>query len=147
MSCYSAYAENSKSTEKFCYQYDPHIFTDVKSNVSKKDIKYFGPKVAQLIALLNEACVQYGTSESEYKPRLVKPLLYNTLIKTISFYKKEIRKGNISKEEATATLTELLQKGYVCVFEDTTQLEEQLASANTPEKIMEIMGNVSIVAY
>lgn len=135
------------SDTTFLFKYYPNLFEYDTEGVSQKNVKSFGEEVASLIIMLDEACVKYGKSESDYKPRMIKPTLYNAMTKTIGYFRKEIKQGKISKEAAVTQLSALLRKGYVCVFEETDELEDLLAEANTPVEIISIMDKVSISAY
>jgi len=76
---------------------------------------------------------------------IVKPIIYKAVNKVNNYYKKQIRKGNISKEEAIRELSHILDCANVVCFEDnTTAFENAVSKAKTPEEIISVFNKVTI---
>ena len=76
---------------------------------------------------------------------IYKPAIYNAVVKVDKYICKAVKKGEISKEEAVATLKHILDCAIALSIEnDTKMFEKEIAAAKTPESIIRIFNHVEL---
>lgn len=76
---------------------------------------------------------------------IYKPTIYNAITKLEAYYKKAVRKNQISTAEAASKLAEFLDIVYIVYYaEGTENLEKALRKAKTPQQIVDIFNSVLI---
>ena len=74
-----------------------------------------------------------------------KPAIYNAVIKTDKYIRKAVNKGEITKEEAVATLRHILDCANALAMEHNTKtFEKEIAGAKTPESVIQIFKKVEL---
>ena len=90
---------------------------------------YLGEKFTQMFFALKEQYVytpEKSAINMDPSPTTEKPAIYNSVKKLDRHYKKMIKKGKISKEDAMKKLTTIVSVGYSIRHADTEQLEKML---------------------
>ena len=76
---------------------------------------------------------------------IYKPAIYNAVVKADKYICKAVKKGEIPKEEAVATLKHILDCAIALSIEhDTKMFEKEIAAAKTPESIIRIFNHVEL---
>jgi hypothetical protein len=87
--------------------------------------------------------VSIGPSTSSAE--IVKPAVYNAVNKVNAYYKKAVRKGLISKEEAIRKLSHIFDCANVICFDDqSVSFEHAVNKAASPEEIIALFDCVDI---
>lgn len=73
---------------------------------------------------------------------VVKPAIYNSVLKLNRYYKKAIKNDAINLEEATQTFSQVLNKALYLYSEETGEFEKYLQKQKKPEKIIEAFALV-----
>ena len=88
-----------------------------------------------------EQSVGFSSSTVE----IVKPTIYNSVNRVNNFYKKALRKGEITESETKKTLNHLLDCANLLCFEDNTEnIESEIKQAKTIEDIIRIFASIRI---
>lgn len=87
--------------------------------------------------------VSIGPSTSNTE--IVKPAIYNAVNKVNNYYKKAIRKGLVSKDEAVKQLSHIFDCANVMCFDDeSAPFEQAVNKAGSPEEIIALFQSVEI---
>ncbi len=87
--------------------------------------------------------VSIGPSTSNTE--IVKPAVYNAVNKVNAYYKKAVRKGLISREEAIRKLSHIFDCANVICFDDQSgSFEHAVGKAASPEEIVALFDCVDI---
>ncbi|GAT63062.1 hypothetical protein [Paludibacter jiangxiensis] len=87
--------------------------------------------------------VSIGPSTSNTE--IVKPAVYNAVNKVNAYYKKAVKKGLVSKEEAIRKLNHIFDCANVICFDDQSEpFEHAVSKANSPEDIISLFDCVDI---
>lgn len=114
-------------------------------NYSKKYAKLFGVTVARQITLVDMSYVVYSGSGNDYRPRVIKPALYNAITQLTQYYKDQVKEEQITPETAGEELSAILIKGYACYSANTEKLEEILNEANSIEELKLTFSKIKLV--
>lgn len=99
---------------------------------------YLGAEFTKMFFALKEQYVYIPEKTSinmDPSPTTEKPAIYNSVKKLDRHYKKLLKKGKISKEEAMEKLTRIVSVGYSIRYEDTAVLEDMLWNIKDVEKL------------
>ena len=78
--------------------------------------------------------------------QFVKPVIYNAVQKVNKYLKKSVKKGLVSKDEATTIMNHVLDCANVVCFEpDTEAFEQAIDNAETREDIIRVFQNTELV--
>ncbi len=78
--------------------------------------------------------------------QFVKPIIYNAVQKVNKYLKKSVKKGLVTKEDATAIMNHMLDCANVVCFEpDTEAFEQAIDNAETREDIIRVFQNTELV--
>lgn len=78
--------------------------------------------------------------------QFVKPVVYNAVQKVNKYLKKSVKKGLVTKEEATALMNHVLDCANVVCFEpDTEAFEQAIDNAQTREDIIRVFQDTELV--
>lgn len=88
--------------------------------------------------------VSVGFTDTSFE--LVKPSIYKAVQKVNKYYKKALRKKQISQEEAIVGMAHVLDCANVMCFDDNTgAFEEAVKSCAEPQDIVALFGKVALV--
>lgn len=77
---------------------------------------------------------------------IVKPAIYNAVLKVNKYYRKALRKGLVSKDNAVKELSHILDCANVICFEDQTEgFEEAVSKAGEPQEIIALFNQVKLI--
>jgi hypothetical protein len=86
---------------------------------------------------------EVSTCFSGQTVEILKPIIYNAVIKVDKFIRKAVNKRNMNEEEAIAILKHIFDCANVLATENDTQdIEKKIAAAKTPEDIILFFNNV-----
>lgn len=92
--------------------------------------------------LVSEQSIGFASTNVQFN----KPVIYNAVQKVNKHLKKAVKKGLLSKEEATQILSHVLDCANVACFEpDTEAFEEAISEADTREDIIRVFENTELV--
>jgi hypothetical protein len=87
--------------------------------------------------------VKIGLSKSAVE--IQKPSVYNAVIKVNNYYKKAVRKGTISKDEAEHKLSHIFDcANVICFSYNTSDFENAVKNVKSPEDIISLFDKVVI---
>ena len=132
------------TTANFEFNYPANEPWKKITDYSQKDANLFGKEIAQQLCMIDHRYIIFSQSENDYRPDIIKPTIYGSLLKLKNHYKTLLKKGLIEPEEAKTELGMFLIKGYVCYAEDTGTLEELLSEAETFEDIVKVMDRITL---
>ena len=128
----------------FAQTEDEFEFQDRREEIEEVEVPryekkhYLGDKFTQMYVALKEQYV-YTPEKSpvnmDPSPTTEKPAIYNSVKKLDRHYKKLLKKGKISKEDAIAKLTTIYAVGYSIRYADTEKLEKMLWGIKDVEKL------------
>ncbi len=75
---------------------------------------------------------------------ITKPIIYYSLKKLNSHYKKQLKKGRIDSSEAVKKLGWYFDVGFAIYEQDTSELEKALKSAKKPDEIAQVFAHVTL---
>ena len=108
---------------------------------------YLGNEIAKKIYLLRDKYTyqEEGTPLNPNPKTIVrKPAIYYDILKLTKYYKKAVKKGIMTEEEARNELGHFLDIGYSAFYESTDQLEEELGAVKKPEEIIAVLKKVEL---
>lgn len=104
---------------------------------------FMGEQIGKKLALLS-ASYTWKAEATATSPvaitNIEKPLIYNNVKKLERFYKKGIRKDEISFEEASATFERILDISLLIRFQSTSALEEDLKTVKEENELVAIFS-------
>ncbi len=115
------------------------------NNYSSKDERIFGQTIAKQLSMIDHHYIVYSTSENDYHPRIIKPVIYKSLNILKNHYRHLIRKKTITQNKAEQEFQIYLIKGYVCYSEETEEIEEILRYAQSVEEIKNVFDQIKLV--
>ncbi|MBN1416987.1 MAG: hypothetical protein JW973_17965 [Bacteroidales bacterium] len=83
------------------------------------------------------------TSPGE-KTVVLKPVIYNTVLKLNRLLKKQVKKGIVDKERATNDLDYCLDVALSVLGDVTTDFEAELRKAKSPDQIIQVFNKVEL---
>lgn len=138
-------SEDCNKDESFCYRYcvDEKSLSDIKeSNISDHPL---GVNIAKKLYLFRNTytVIEQPTPTSPGEKTIVyKPSIYNSLLKLNRYYKKEVKQGVITKEEASERLERYLDIAISIFIENTETFEQKLKKAKGPDEISKVFSLV-----
>lgn len=119
---------------------------DLKSvDMTLVPVNFYGEDIALKYYVLKNTYtfVIKGTPSSPGdKTEIEKPVIYNSLKKLSRYYKKMVKKGTISKEEARAKLHHALDVGLSVRNQDTSKFEDTIRNTKDIAKIASLFDAV-----
>jgi hypothetical protein len=106
---------------------------------------YMGNDIAYLFYVLKSTYtfIIPGTPASPGdKIQIEKPVVYNAIRKISKHYKKSIKKGIITSEEAKQRMTRILEAGICIFFQETSELETAIRKAKKPDPIEQVFLSI-----
>jgi len=141
-----AQSVNAQEKEK---HYTLTVYTSVSKSESSFDEKH--PLCNSLNCSWNRFQANYrrvskvSTGFSGQAVEIYKPAIYNAVVKTDKYIRKAASKGEITKEDAIATLKHILDCANALAMEsDTKSFEKEIAGAKTPESIIRFFSQVEL---
>jgi hypothetical protein len=106
-----------------------------------------GDNIARKLYLLKETYTYIElptpTSPGE-KTIITKPSIYNSLQKLNRYYKKQVKGGEMSEEEARVKLNQYLDIAISIFIENTESFEDELRKARKPDEISQVFSMVML---
>jgi hypothetical protein len=106
-----------------------------------------GDNIARKLYLLKETYTYIElptpTSPGE-KTIITKPSIYHSLQKLNRYYKKQVKGGDMSEEEAKMKLNQYLDIAISIFIENTESFEDELRKARKPNEISEVFSMVML---
>lgn len=141
--------EKNKNTDSTVYEFrfsysgeEPWVSVD---DYSKHDEKIFGKSIAQQFSLIDHYFIIFSGSENDYHPHIIKPSIYNSLIRLKQYYKGILKETPGNNLQLKSELKIFLIKGYLCYSEETQKLEKMFQKAETIEEIIKILNSIKLI--
>lgn len=140
---------SKKIEKKEGFTFESYIsIEDELANVSDYDSHYLGDEVAKRLKAVNnlyvaksDVAVGFGDSHTSF----IKPDILNAIYKIDRFYKKAVRKDEISEKLAENKMAHFLEIAMVIFYEsDSEKFEEALRKNNGPETLIKLFEEVEI---
>jgi len=138
---------DSLKVYKFCFRY----CVDEESLYSINDEELtdhpLGDNIARKLYLLKETYtyIEHPTPTSPGEKTIItKPSIYNSLQKLNRYYKKQVKDGEMSEEEAKIKLNQYLDVAISIFIENTESFEDELRKARKPDEISEVFSMVML---
>ncbi|MGL1885430.1 MAG: hypothetical protein OCD76_02850 [Reichenbachiella sp.] len=137
---------SSVFAQDFVYSYDEKELKNISTSIYI-DEHPFGPDIANKLWLLKDSYTYSfennlsGTTVTQTE----KASIYNSVKKSNSYLVKAVRKGLISKEEATLKLDDIIVKVLNIRYQDTEMLETKLWETKEPEQILALYSESVIL--
>lgn len=97
-----------------------------------------------LASYTNTYEVSVGLSSANVEIR--KPSIYNAVIRANKYVKKQLKDNLMTREEAVATMTHILDCANVFVLDsDTQRFEQSAAQARSGEQVVSLFNTVKLV--
>lgn len=130
---------------QFCYKYC--VSEESLSTIDEKKLAnhFLGVGIAKKFYLFKDTYTyieQPSPTSPGEKTVVVKPSIYNSLLKLNRYYKKQVKKGEMSKEEASEKLNHYLDVALSVFIEDTDSLEDRLRKAKNPDELSDVFFTV-----
>jgi hypothetical protein len=109
------------------------------------DDHFLGTEIAKKFELIKDTYtyIERGSETSPGDKTVVqKPVIYYSLKKINRYYKKGLRKGYATEEEAKKMLNKVLDVAYAVFDQNTGKLEEAIKDARKPEPMLEVYNRV-----
>jgi hypothetical protein len=134
-------------TKKFIYHYS--VNKEALSSIDRSMLSDhpFGENIARKIYLLQDYYTYVeppSPTSPGQKTIVVKPNIYNSLLKLNRFYKQQVKKGIITIESASRDLNRFLDIGLSIVSDDTALFEAELRKAKSPDQIISVFSMVEL---
>lgn len=129
-------AQNSDNTFEFRSEYDK---TDI-SNISASS-HYLGPNIGKKIALLEQSYTwqeEPTPTSPSIKTVVEKPTIFFHIKKIEKYYKKSVKKGQMSMEDASSSFEKILDIAIQVRYQETVEFENYLQSVKSPEQVVSI---------
>ncbi len=137
--------KDSTENTVFCYRYCVSEESLSTINTSELSDHFLGVGIARKFYLLKDTYTYTEhpspTSPGE-KTIIIKPSIYNSLLKLNRYYKKQLKHGEISAEEASEKLNHYLDIALSVFIEDTDSFEDKLRKAKGPDEISNVFSMV-----
>ncbi len=138
---------DSTKVYKFCFRY----CVDEESLCSINDEELtdhpLGDNIARKLYLLKETYtyIEHPTPTSPGEKTIItKPSIYNSLQKLNRYYKKQVKDGDMTEEEARMKLGQYLDIAISVFIENTESFEDELRKAKKPDEISEVFSMVML---
>lgn len=142
-------ASRDKNHFVFNVYEDPHELEEVLNAIDISSIRnhYMGNKVAKRFHLFEDYYAYYSEpAPGAFSGRKIiqKPVIYSSIYKIEKYLKKQMRQGKINKDYGSDEMTRYLDFALLLVHADTTELEEELKSTESPEALMKVFNRITI---
>ena len=132
---------------KFCFRYCVDEESLYSINDDELSDHPLGDYIARKLYLLKKTYtyIERPTPTSPGQKTIVtKPSIYNSLQKLNRHYKKQVKNGTISEEEARMKLNQYLDVAISIFIENTESFEDELRKAKKPDEISEVFSMVML---
>lgn len=137
------FAQDASETFRFKNEADEQLLKDINEALVVDN--FLGEEVALKMHLLKETYT-YIIPASPQTPgervEISKPSIYNSLKKLNRYYKKQVKKDILTKEEAAKRFSTFLDIGYSVFNQNTDELEEALRKVRKPEEIEAVFSRI-----
>jgi len=136
---------NRDTTRIYVYQVYGYIPTP---NSAFEEEHYLGGALSAKWNTFNQTYthvydVKVGFTNSAVE--ISKPSVYNAVIKVNNYFKKAVKKGMVTREEATRSLSHIFDcANVICFNPNTTTFEHAAEKTKTPEEIIGLFEKVRI---
>ncbi len=138
--------ENIDTLEMKAFRYDTALKPDLES-VDKALISrhYLGEKAALLNYVVRKTYVHKKNdfSGNTLETTIEKPAIYNAVVCMHKEFKKAIKKGVYSVEEAQTIYCDCLNKSYALYYVETTELEKLMEKVKSLEQYIALYNSIS----
>ena len=132
---------------KYCFRYC--VDEESLYSIDNEDLTNhpLGDNIARKLHLLKETYTYIElpspTSPGE-KTIITKPSIYNSMQRLNRYYKKQVKGGEMSEEEARIKLSQYLDVAISVFIENTESFEDELRKARKPDEISEVFSMVML---
>lgn len=109
---------------------------------------FLGDTIAKKIYLMYEIYTYIepiAPGNPATKTMVYKPIIYNSIRKIEKYFKKEIKKGNITKEEAKIKFNYILDIVILLKNKNTDVLEKYIRNCNTTTDLINLYSHVHLI--
>jgi hypothetical protein len=121
---------------------DSGAFANINNYVEKH---YLGDDIAHKMYMVKETYtyIEVGSPSSPGdKTQVNKPVIYYAIKKLNTYYKKQLKKGELDQQEAYKRMARYLDIVFSIYNEDTTILEDELRAAKKASDIDKVFARV-----
>jgi len=141
----SSTSEGGSDEEKFFFN-EVNIEKELeKIEIVEADDHFLGKDITRKFELVKNTYtyIEKGSETSPGDKTVVqKPIIYYSLKKINRYYKKGLKKGYATEEEAKEMLNKVLDIAYTVFDQRTVKLEEAIKEARKPEPMLEVYNKV-----
>lgn len=133
-------------SQEFVFRYEMKEMDDVLSAADIKD-HFLGEDVSRKMQLLKESYTYFITDEVSNTERrqVEKPAIYNSVNKVSRYLKKQVKKGGVTKADATQKFDAMLNAALNIRYADTAELEDVLWEIKDPKRVMDLfVDNITL---
>lgn len=109
---------------------------------------FLGTEISEKWNTFNESYTHTFSNSTGFSGNTVevsKPSVYKAVLKVNKYFKNALKKGSITKEEACLQMSHVLDcANIICTEENTSDFEQALSSAKTPEEIITLFESVEL---
>lgn len=130
---------------QFVFDNNPHALDISSIEVNSFRDHPLGIEVSKKLELLESRytyIVEATPTSPVDKTVVIKPVIYNSILKLYRYFKKEVRDENILLQDAKKELLNCLNIALIIYAENTEEFEDYLRKARKPEQILEVYGKV-----
>ncbi len=134
-------AQEATASYQFDYMEDKLNTADLDQSYSYNH--FMGERIGKKLALLSDSYTwkEEATATTPVAMTIVeKPLIYNNVKKLERFYKKGIRKDEITLEEAAVAFEKILDIALLVRYQETSALEEDLKQIKEETELVAIFS-------
>lgn len=131
----------SQDSDVFAFDFVEDKLDDSNLDLALVGDHYLGSEVAKKLALLKDSYTwrEEGTANSPYSKTIVeKPAIYYSVKKLDKYYKKEIKKGNLSEDEARDQFIKSLDIALLIRYQQTEAFEDKLRELKEDSDIAQL---------
>jgi hypothetical protein len=145
--CNNENKADSGKVYKFCFRYG--VDEESLYSIDDEDLTEhpLGDDIARKLYLLRETYtyIEHPTPTSPGEKTIItKPSIYNSLQKLNRYYKKQVKAGEMTEEEARIKLGQYLDVAISIFIENTESFEDELRKAKKPDEISEVFSMVML---
>lgn len=136
---------NEPENKKFVFENNLSYYEDYEVDMTFVAPHYMGQEISLKFHILDDTytTVEAATPTSPTEKTIVnKPVIYYAIKRLSRKYKKEIKKGRITEEQAKENLNHVLDIGLSIFHEETDEFEDVLKGAKQPDEIMNVFNMV-----
>lgn len=138
-------ALSAEENQKFQFSFNADYYSLDNLMLKPQHISRWGEEIASYYAVLDQNYIyeeEPVAGDPNVVKRIRKPLLYKSINRVEAFLRKEVKRGNISEDEATDKLKNILKIGIAAISEDSKGFEATLKSSKKGAEVLTLFSRV-----